>query len=92
MTQEEWEAFLANASIRKALSAYLYKEAKDNNLVLQHITPVKCNVQIKNQPYQAIIDSSATVSMIAHSVVKELGLKIEHASNSLIVSAVGTSI
>jgi len=91
MTQEKWEAFLANASIRNALSAYLYKEAKDNNLLPQHVTPVKCNVQIKSQPYQAIIDSGAAVSMIAHSVVKELGLKIEHASNSLIVSAVGTS-
>ena len=91
MTQEEWEAFFANASIRKALSAYLYKEAKDNNLVPQHITPVKCNMQIKNQPYQAIINSGAAMSMIAHGVVKELGLKIEYASNSLIVSAVGTS-
>ncbi|CAG8451966.1 5194_t:CDS:1, partial [Scutellospora calospora] len=30
--------------------------------------------------------------MIAHSVVKELGLKIEHASTSLIVSAIRTSI
>src|SRR5207237_4328255 len=48
-------------------------------------------MQIKSQLYQAIIDSGAAVSMIAHSVVKELGLKIEHASNSLIVSAVGTS-
>ena len=92
MTQEKWEAFLANASIRNALFAYLYKEAKDNNLLLQHITPVKCNVQIKSQSYQAIIDSGAAVSMIAHSVFKELGLKIEHTSNSLIVSAVGTSI
>ena len=91
MIQEKWEAFLANASIRNTLFAYLYKEAKDNNLLPQHVTPVKCNVQIKSQPYQAIIDSGAAVSMIAHSVVKELGLKIEHASNSLIVSAVGTS-
>ena len=48
-------------------------------------------MQIKNQPYQAIIDSSTAVSMIAYSIVKELGLKIEHASNSLIVSAVRTS-
>ena len=29
--------------------------------------------------------------MIAHNVVKELGLKIEQASSSLIVSAIGTS-
>ena len=48
MTQEQWEAFLANASIRNALSAYLYKEAKDNNLVPQYVTPIKCNMQIKN--------------------------------------------
>ena len=48
MTQEQWEAFLANASIRNALSAYLYKKAKDHNLLPQHITPVKCNIQIKN--------------------------------------------
>ncbi|CAG8701643.1 4812_t:CDS:1, partial [Scutellospora calospora] len=50
-----------------------------------------CNVQIKNQPYQAIIDSSTAVSMIAYSIINELGLKIEHASTSLIVSAVRTS-
>jgi len=31
------------------------------------------------------------VSMIAHSIVKELGLKIKHVSNSLIVSAIRTS-
>lgn len=90
-TQETWEAFLENASIRNALSAYLYKEAKDANLLPQHITPVKCNIKVKSKPYQAIIDSGASVSMIAHSVVKELGLKIEQASNSLIVSAIGTS-
>ena len=48
-------------------------------------------MQIKNQLYQTIIDSSTAMSIIAHSVVKELGLKIEHASNSLIVSAVRTS-
>ncbi len=30
------------------------------------------------------------MSMIAHSVIKELGLKIENTSTSLIVSAVGT--
>ena len=29
--------------------------------------------------------------MIAHSIVKELGLKIKHVSNSLIVSAIRTS-
>jgi hypothetical protein len=91
ITQEKWEAFLANASIRNALSAYLYKEAKDNNIIPKHITPVKCNIQIRDKPYQAIIDSGAAVSMIAHSVVKELGLEIEQASNSLIISAIGTS-
>jgi hypothetical protein len=57
----------------------------------KHITPVKCNIQIKKQPYQAIIDSGAAVSMIAHNVVKKLGLEIEQASNSLIVSVIRTS-
>src|SRR5262249_41957100 len=42
-------------------------------------------------PYQAIIDSGAAVSMIAHQTVKDLGLKIEQASTSLIVTATGSS-
>ena len=49
-------------------------------------------MQIKNQPYQTIIDSGAAVSMIAYSVVKELGLKIDTCSSSLIVLATGSSI
>ena len=40
-------------------------------------TPVKCNIKIRNRPYQAIVDSGASISMIAHKVVQELGLRIE---------------
>ena len=72
------------------LSAYLYKKTKDKNLLLQHVTLIKYNVQIKNQPYQTIINSDAIVSMIAYSIVKEFRLKFEYASTSLIVSAVRT--
>jgi hypothetical protein len=84
---------LNNTSIRSALSSYLYEEAKSANLVQTptYTTPVKCNIRLNQKPYQAIIDSGASVSMIAHSVVKELGLKIEQASTSLIISATGTS-
>ena len=56
-----------------------------------YTTPVKCNVQLNQKPYQAIIDSGASISMIAHKVVQDLGLKIEQASTSLIISATGTS-
>ena len=76
------------------MSAYLYEEAKNANLIQlpTHTTPVKCNIWLRNRPYQAIIDSGAAISMIAHQTVKELGLKIEQASTSLIVTATGTSI
>ena len=71
----------------------MYEEAKNANLVQTpaYTTPVKCNVSLQNKPYQAIIDSGASISMIAYKTVKELGLTIEQASNSLIVPAVGIS-
>ena len=42
----KWEQFLDNPSIRTAMSAYLYEEAKNANLVQSptHTTPVKCNI------------------------------------------------
>src|SRR5260363_87503 len=84
---------LNNASIHTALSSYLYEEAKTANLTQTpaHTTPVQYNVQLNQKPYQAIIDSGASISMIAHQVVQDLGLKIEQASTSLIISATGTS-
>jgi hypothetical protein len=73
------------------MSAYLYEEAKKTDFHLTfHTTPVKCNIRPRNRPYQAIIDSGAAISMIAHQTVKELDLKIEQASTSLIVITTGT--
>lgn len=82
-----------NPSIRIALSSYLHKEAMSANLVNppEYTTPVKCNIKLRNRQYQAIIDSGAAISMIAHETVKELGLTIEHASTNLIITAAGTS-
>ena len=53
---------------------------------------MKCNIKIKDKPYQAIIDSSVSISMISYQIVKELGLKIDTCSSSLILSATGPSI
>ncbi|CAG8808342.1 4902_t:CDS:2, partial [Dentiscutata erythropus] len=40
------------------ISAYLYEEAKKTDLLpTSHTTPVKCNIRLRNRPYQAIIDS-----------------------------------
>ena len=55
-----------------------------------YTTPVKCNVKINQKPQEAIIDSGASISMIAHQLVQDLGLKIEQASLSLIIPATGT--
>jgi len=84
---------LNNSSVRSALAAHLYEEAKNTNFIQTpaYTTPVKCNIFLQSQPYQAIIDSGASISMVSHKTVKELGLTIEKASNSLIVPAVGTS-
>ena len=74
------------------MSAYLYEEAKKNDLLpTSYTTPVKCNIRLRNRSYQAIIDSVAAISIIAHQTVKELDLKIEQASTSLIVATTGTS-
>ena len=53
---------------------------------------VKCNIKIRNKFYSAIIDSSTSISMISYQIIKELGLKINTCSSSLIVSATGPSI
>ena len=70
----------------------MYEEAKTANLIQTsaHTTPVKCNVKINQKPREAIIDSGASISMIAHQLVQDLGLKIEQASLSLIIPATGT--
>ena len=91
-TYEEFETFLANDSIRTALASYMTEETSTTNQKqTSYTTPVKCNIRIRNRPYQAIIDSGAAISMISYQVVKELGLKIEAPSTSLIVSATGPS-
>src|SRR6201988_1087144 len=91
-SNNKWKHFLDNPFIRIAMAAYLYEEAKKTDLLpISHTTPVKCNIRLRNRPYQAIIDSGAAISMIAHQTVKELDLKIEQASTSLIVTATGTS-
>jgi len=88
-----WEDFLDNYSIRTALTNYITELNRENTKPQPdvHITPVKCYVDIKDRTYPAIIDSGASVSMIAHDAVKELGLKIEEPSQSLIVGATGIS-
>ena len=93
LTANKWETLLNNSSVRSALAAHLYEEAKNTNFIQTpaYTTPVKCNISLQSQPYQAIIDSGASISMVSHKTVKELGLTIEKASNSLIVPAVGTS-
>src|SRR5260364_78437 len=48
--------------------------------------------QATSKPYHAVIDSEAAISMIFYQVVKELGLKIEAPSTSLIVSAAGSLV
>ncbi|CAG8819853.1 25749_t:CDS:2, partial [Racocetra persica] len=59
---------------------------------LEHtIIPVKCYIDIQDRIYPAIIDSKASVSIISHQTVKELGLKIEELSKSLIVATTGTT-
>ena len=91
VSTSKWEALLDNPSIRAALSTHLAQQPINHQTPSNFTTPVKCNVQIRNRPYQAIIDSGASISMIAHRVVKELGLKIDQTSSSLIVAATGNS-
>ena len=79
--------------MQTAIETY-FAEPSHNNLAQPstHTTPVKCNIKIKDKPYQAIIDSGASISMISYQIVKELGLKIDTCSSSLILSATGPSI
>ena len=79
--------------MQTAIETY-FAEPSHNNLAqpFTHTTPVKCNIKIKDKPYQAIIDSGASISMISYQIIKELGLKIDTYSSSLILSATGPSI
>src|SRR5260363_331284 len=75
------------------LGPYLTQESKATQIQTPtYTTPVKCNIKLQGKPYHAVIDSGATISMISYQVVKELGLKIEAPSTSLIVSAAGSSV
>ncbi|CAG8828971.1 21698_t:CDS:1, partial [Dentiscutata erythropus] len=57
-SNNKWKHFLDNPSIRIAMSAYLNEETKKTDLLpTSHTTPVKCNIHLRNRPYQAIIDS-----------------------------------
>ena len=91
-TYEQFETFLNNTSIQAALTEYLMEENINITQTSNHTTPVRCNIKLQDQPYQAIIDSGASISMISYKVVKDLGLKIESPSTSLIVSAAGSSV
>ena len=91
-TYEQFETFLNNTSIQAALTEYLIEENINITQTSNYTTPVKCNIKLQNQPYQAIIDSGASISMISYKVVKDLGLKIESPSTSLIISAAGSSV
>jgi hypothetical protein len=92
-TTRTWEDLLDNYSIRTALTAYITDLNRENTLPkpINYITPVKCYIDIQDQTLPAIIDSGAAVSMISHQTVKDLGLKIEEPSTSLIVAATGTT-
>ncbi|CAG8818585.1 3148_t:CDS:1, partial [Dentiscutata erythropus] len=61
-SNNKWEHFLDNPSICIAMPAYLYKKAKKTDLLpTSHTTPIKCNIRLRNRPYQAIIDSGAAI-------------------------------
>src|SRR6185437_12360805 len=92
-TYKQFEAFLANETIRTALANYLIDEPKTTQIQTPTYTiPVKCNIKLNGKPYYAVIDSGAAISMISNQVVRELGLKIEAPSSSLIVLATGPSV
>ena len=79
--------------MQTAIETYFAKPSSNNSTQPStYTTPVKCNIKIRNKSYSAIIDSSASISMISYQIVKELGLKIDTCSSSLIVSATGPSI
>jgi len=79
--------------MQTAIETYFAEPSSNNSTQPStYTTPVKCNIKIRNKFYSAIIDSSASISMISYQIVKELGLKIDTCSSSLIVSATGPSI
>ena len=79
--------------MQTAIETYFAKPSHNNlSQPSTYTISVKCNIKIKNKPYQAIINSSASISMISYQIVKELGLKIDTCSSSLILSATGPSI
>ena len=86
-----WKRLLDNYSICTALTAYITEINKENTKLQPVITLVKYYVDIQDHTYPAIIDSRASVSMISHQTVKELGLKIEEPSKSIIVAATRTT-
>ena len=84
---------MANETIKTALANYLIDEPKTTQFQTPtYTTLVKCNIKLNRKPYHAVIDSGAAISMIFNQVVRELGLKIEAHSSSLIVLAIGPSV
>ena len=76
-----------------AVETYFAEPSSNNSTQPSTYTiSVKCNIKIRNKFYSAIIDSGASISMISYQIVKELGLKIDTCSSSLIVLATGPSI
>src|SRR5437868_9631625 len=79
--------------MQTAVETYFAEPFSNNSTQLStYTTPVKCNIKIRNKSYSAIIDSGTSISIISCQIVKELGLKIDTCSSSLIVSAIGPSI
>src|SRR5439155_9979650 len=81
-------------SLHTAINKYFSDSSQNINLnqTATYTTPVKYNIKIRNRPYQAIINSGASISMISYEIIKNLGLKIDTFSTSLIVSATGPSV
>jgi len=76
-----------------AIETYFAEPSSNNSTQPStYTTPVKYNIKIRNKFYSAIIDSDTSISMISYQIVKELGLKIDTCSSSLIVSATRLSI
>ena len=79
--------------MQTAVETYFTKPSSNNSTQLSTYTiPVKCNIKIRNKVYSAIINSGTSISIISYQIIKELGLKIDTCSSSLIVSATGPSI
>src|SRR5207237_3202241 len=90
---EQFESYFFYESMQTAVKTY-FAELSSNNSTQPstYTTSVKCNIKIRNKSYLAIINSGASISMISYQIVKELELKIDTCSSSLIVSATGPSI